>query len=263
MIEQNLVSHLLDGMVKCRNCGTPMERAGESFNEAPRYVCTTKNKGCNTPEIEAEPFNRLVVRRAIHAFLNPANTLKVLAIILDEAMSEGNEDLRAMLDLKEITATPNEEPPPRGEEHTLTVKTIERWGVIYGGIITSKPLEEVESAANEATASRGIESAANEATASRGIEFIRGIDFIANEATASRGIEFIANEATASRKVEEYSLNPDTYLRPSNIQTTKTIMETLISEVLVDPDSATIRYSLPVNPGGWPESRTSEEVPTK
>ncbi len=253
MIEQNLISHLLDGMVKCRNCGTPMERAGESFNEAPRYVCTTKNEGCNTPEIEAEPFNRLVVRRAIHAFLNPENTLKVLTIILDEAMSEGNEDLRAMLDPKETTATPNEEPPPRGEEQTLTVKTIER-----GGIITSKPLEEVESAANEATASRrGIEFIANEATASRGIEFI------ANEATASRGIEFIANEATASRKVEEYSLNPDTYLRPSNIQTTKTIMETLISEILVGPDSATIRYSLPVNPGGWPESRTSEEVPTK
>ena len=71
LIEQNPVSHLLDGMVKCRNCGTPMETAGESFNEASRYVCATKNKGCNTPDIEAGPFNRLVVRRAIHAFLYP------------------------------------------------------------------------------------------------------------------------------------------------------------------------------------------------
>ena len=42
LIEQNPVSHLLDGMVKCRNCSTPMETAGESFNEASRYVCATK-----------------------------------------------------------------------------------------------------------------------------------------------------------------------------------------------------------------------------
>ena len=50
LIDQNLVSHLLDGMVKCQHCSAPMETAGESFNEAPRYVCIARNEGCNTPD---------------------------------------------------------------------------------------------------------------------------------------------------------------------------------------------------------------------
>ena len=29
MIDQNAIAHLLDGMVKCRRCGTPMGAAGE------------------------------------------------------------------------------------------------------------------------------------------------------------------------------------------------------------------------------------------
>ena len=62
------------------------------------------------------------------------------------------------------------------------------------------------------------------------------------------------------RQVEEYSLNPDTYLRPSNIQTTKAIMESIILEILVGPHSATIRYRLPVHPGGGTRARSSEQI---
>lgn len=212
MTDRNPVSHLMDGMVKCRHCGTPLETDGESLNETPKYVCTAKNDGCNTPDLEAEPFNRLVARRAIHAFLNPQNTGKVFTIIHDEAMSEGNENLRAALDLQQTTPEPDDEPPPHGEDREPTFI-----GLLHG-------------------------------------------QEIANELPNSFG--FIVLTGPAPRKVEEYSLNLDTYLRPSNIHTTKAIMETLISEILVGPDSATIRYSLPVHPGGWPEARTSEEVPT-
>ena len=212
LIGQNPVSHLLDGMVKCRDCGTPMETVGESFNEAPRYVCATKNEGCNTPDIKAEPLNRLVVRRGIHAFLNQENTGKVLTIVLEEAMKQESEDLRAMLDLAPARPSSDEEASPHGEVQEPTVI-----GIYPETMATEMP---------------------------------------------EMGMS-VVYAATASRKVEEYSLNPDTYLRPSNLQTTKAIIEALISEILVGPDSATIRYRLPVHPGGWPESRTSEEVHTK
>ena len=207
MIEQNPVSHLLDGMVKCRHCGTPMETAGESFNEAPRYLCATRNEGCNTPEIEAEPLNRLVVRRAVHAFLSPQNTNRLLTLILDEAAKEEREDLRTVLALKQ-----QEQPSPE-EDQTPRVALI-------------GPSAPIPAELHDLPAA-------------------------------------FLPPRPASRKVEEYGLNPETYLRTSNLETTRAIMETLISQILVGPRSATIQYTLPVHPGGQQEPRTTEELPVR
>jgi hypothetical protein len=210
MIDQNAIAHLLDGMVKCRRCGTPMGAAGEFLGDTPRYMCTTKNDGCSTLDIESEPFNRLVVRRAIHAFLDLGNTGKVFDIIRSEAMSEDNEDLRAALDWKETTPGPDDEPPPHGEDREPQVTVFP---------------------AGREIATDSLDSAI-----------------------------MVFHSGPAFRKVEEYSLNPDTYLRASNIQTTKAIMESLISEILVGPHSATIRYRLPVHPGGGTRARSSEQI---
>ena len=210
MIDQNAIAHLLDGMVKCRHCGTPMGAAGEFLDDTPRYMCTTKNDGCSTPDIDSEPFNRLVVRRAIHAFLNLGNTGKVFDIIRGEAMSEDNEDLRAALDWKETTSRHDDEPAPHGEDREPKV---------------------IGYPAGQGMAPDWLDSAI-----------------------------MVSHSGPAFRKVEEYSLNPDTYLRASNIQTTKAIMESLISEILVGPDSATIRYKLPVHPGGGTRARSSEQI---
>ena len=212
LIEQNQVSHLLDGMVKCRHCGTPMETAGESFDESPRYVCATRNEGCSTPEIQAEPFTRLVVERAAHAFLSPQNTSKILDVIIHEAEKEDRGDLRAVLELE------REEQPSRDEDEPPRVAIVG-----YAGQFPEELPDNLS-------------------------EVIPG------------SVRFVG---PASRKVEEYGLNPETYLRPSNLQTTKAIMEILISEILAGPSSATIQYSLPVHPGGRTESGTTEEVPIR
>ena len=214
MIDRNNISHLLGEMVKCRHCGTPMETVGgDSLNEAPRYVCTAKSDGCNTPDLEAEPFNSLVARRVILAFLDRENFREIFRIITDEAMSEGNEDIRTILDLEQPTPISDHQPNPHGREQARRV-----------------------------------------------------MDILSAEQTASTfwdstGSTLYYAPATY-RMVDEYSLNMDTYLRPSNIQITKTIMETLISEIQVGPNSATIQYRLPVHPGGRPEAGTSEEVAT-
>ena len=168
-------------------------------------MCASRNEGCNTPEIEAEPFTLLVVRRAVHAFLSPGNTYRVLEVILNEAEKEDRGDLRAVLELEQ------EEQPSRDEEQTT-----------------------------------------------RAVLFALSGPIPPELADVSAG-RFVPQ--TAFRKVEEYGLNPETYLRPSNLRTTKAIMDILISEILVGHRSATIRYSLPVNPGGWPEFGTDEEVP--
>ena len=138
------------------------------------------------------------------------HTGKVFDIIRGEAMSEGNEDLRAALDWKETTPGPDDEPPPHREDREPQVTVFP---------------------AGQGMATDSLDSA------------------IA-----------VFHLGPAFRKVEEYSLNPDTYLRASNIQTTKAIMESLISEILVGPHSATIRYRLPVHPGGGTRARSSEQI---
>ncbi len=101
LIERNPAIHLLDGLVKCRNCGTQMETAGESFNEAPRYVCVTRNEGCDTQDTLAEPFNRLMVARTINAILDDRNTQTVLGNVRGEAIERDTEDVKAILDLQD------------------------------------------------------------------------------------------------------------------------------------------------------------------
>ena len=85
MAEQNPVSHLLDGMVRCRHCNTPMETTSESYGETPRYVCPRVRMGCETPEIPAEPFNRLVAESVIRATLEGENAQQVAETVQDDA----------------------------------------------------------------------------------------------------------------------------------------------------------------------------------
>ena len=228
MTDRNLVGQLLQGMVRCQHCNAPMEIMGHPEHEAPSYVCNTRNEGCAAPSIEAEPFSRLVVRRAIHAFLDPRNTARVLDVIVDEATAEGNGELLTVLDL------PRPEPAPSGER-PARLET-RRAGDPEPTIVTTTDAE------------------------------LEEVNPLHDPGIMYASLSYPEREAprvdTAYRKVEEYSLDPETYLRPGNLRTTRTIMEALVVEIVAGPASATIHYRLPVHPGGSPQPRTSEEVPT-
>ena len=226
MTGQRLIGHLLDGMVKCRQCDAPMEISGQSQHAVLRYVCAIKDEGCTTPDIEAEPFNRLVVRRAIHAFLDPQNTRKVRDIIIDHALQEDNGEMRTLLDLVKGSSSSTGETPlnPEGQ---ITLITPEGQRTL----ITLK--------------------------------YPFSADFDPADVEPFDTNMRVLFAGAASQKVEEYSLNPDTYLRPSNLQTTQAIITALIREILVGLDFATIHYRLSVHPGGQAEPGTSEEVPIR
>ena len=222
--DRNLVSHLMQGMVKCRHCEGPMEIMDRPRYETPSYVCIIKSGRCAAPVIEAEPFNRLVVRRAIHAVLGPQNIWKVRDIIIDQAMRDGNGELSAVLDRLRPTPTSPEKRDARievwlsgHEDKTIIVNSLEE--------LRAMPDLDYDT-----------------------------MRWIPPEDPAPL-------EDIVSRKVEEYSLNPDTYLRPSNLHTTRAIITALLREIMVGPDFVTIHYGLPVNPGRQPELGTSEEVP--
>ena len=219
MAEQNPVSHLLDGMVHCRRCNTPMATTGESFGETPKYVCLSSPEGCDTPDIPAEPLNRLVVERVIQAALEVENTKRVAETVQDDARQRSEEYRAAKFTVALASLnishfdplSPVRPPRRRRPELDPEMERLLR-------------LDEGEY-----------------------IEPLRRLD----QYWSSTG---------DTGQIEQYALDLDTYLRPSNISTTKTIMDTAVDEIQVGRGSATIKYSIPMPPGSGAEGRTQEEV---
>jgi hypothetical protein len=60
--------------------------------------------------------------------------------------------------------------------------------------------------------------------------------------------------------IESYALDPNTYLRPSRVGTTRAILENALVEVRVGAGAAAIRYSSPMPPGSGTEGTLQEEV---
>ena len=217
LTEQNPASHILDGMVTCQHCGAPMETDGESFNKAPKYVCTTNNKGCDTPDIDAEPFNRLILRTVINAILDENNISKVTGIVRKEALEESEKAVDAIVSMQSTQP-----------------------GLL--NLHEGKPLFDSERYALVADA---------------------GKEYVQEEKEYHLWFEQAGpyrNALDNPGKVRQYSLNLDTYLRPSNISTTRAIMESAVTEILAGPGSATINYRVPLPDGGGTKARSSDEV---
>ena len=216
--EQNPDSYLLDRMVRCQYCRAPMETAGESFNEAPKYVCATKNKGCGLPDIDAEPFNRLILRTVINAILDEDNISKVTGIVREEALEESEEAVDAISEMQ-------------GREHRLF------------RIHEGKPMYDSERYTLLTDAEK---------------EYLQKMEAEYLERWEQAGP--YRNAAENPRKVRQYSLNLDTYLRPSNIRTTRAIMESAVKEILAGPESAIINYRLILPHVGATKARLSDEI---
>ena len=177
-------SHLLDGLVKCRNCDIPMK------SDAQRYMCSNPKGTCDTPAFGVISFNRLMFATMLNTVLSGDNNLKVIEIVQQQARE------------KIAQWEPNAEPPT--------------------------PLQ-----SNQA-------------------EYLE----------KQRGTAPYQNMVTNTLQVAEYSRNLDTYLRPSNIETAKAIMEHAVEEILAGRGSVTIKYRMPMPPRAGTQARTFEEVIT-
>ena len=217
MAEQNPVGHLLDGMVHCRNCNTPMATEAAYFGETPVYVCPNRRSGCDTPEIPAEPFTRLVVERVTRAALEGGNTKRVAETVQEDA----RQRIKEYADAEDILGV---SPAPRS----------------VMDILDPKPPPGLSNLSPEMARLLQLDPG-------KYIEPLRRLDRYWS-ATGDTG------------HIEGYALDLDTYLRPSNIRTTRAIMDTAVDEIRVGPRSATIRYKTPMPPGSGAEGRSQEEV---
>ena len=198
--EQTPVVHLLDGMVRCQNCDTPLEAIGAPLSHTPTYVCPRSQGGCGTTAILAEPFDRLVVATVIQAALEGGKAQQVVKMV--------QEDTRERI--------------IEHDEGRYTSETMP-WRRSVVDSIAPSPDEADD------------------------IEPLRRLNRYWN-ITGDQG------------QIAEYVMDPDTYLRPSNVRTTRAIIETAVDEVGVSPMSATIRYKFPMPPGSGDEGKFQEVV---
>ena len=197
-MERYPASHLLDGLVKCRNCGIPMKS-----NEVRRYVCPAPRGTCDTPAFSVITFNRLMVATMLNAILSGENNRKVIDIVQQRALEE--------IAQWELDTADGPIQPPE--------------------VVDAEPRTPLQSSQAE---------------------------YLEKQRRAAPYWNMMTNTA----QVAEYSRNLDTYLRPSNIRTTRAIMEYAVEEILAGRDSVTIKYRMPMPPGGGSKARTFEEVTT-
>ena len=216
MTMKDSATHLLEGLVKCRNCGVPMTTTRDASKGAPQYACPNPRSSCDTPELEVESLNRIMITTTLNAILSDENTRKVVDIVKEQSLDKIAQDLLApgqTTDIGPILRTPHPvetdqdqegedgPPPPRQNserEHIPTWRSI----LSYGSLMMN------------------------------------------------------------TERIAEYSLDPENYLRPTNIQTTRAIMELAVEEILAGHGSVTVRYRTPMPPGDSSQTRTSEEVAT-
>lgn len=202
LVERQPTGSLLDGIVKCRNCGVPMETTVDSAGDESVYVCADPRGDCDTRDILAEPFNRLMVARVISTLLGGDNAKKVEEAVLEMAREEAEENYRQMFSIQyklmgypsdhesnEVSQTPQDE-----EEDPETVLQRNR----------RRDEEELAERSHRDSAYRRV---------------MENPDWTG-----------------------EYARNPETYLRAGNLTATRTILETAVLEILAGNGSATIRY---------------------
>ena len=217
MAEQNPVSYLLEGMVHCRRCDTPMATECLAFGETPKYVCRHRHEDCDTPKIPAEPFNRLMVETVIHAALEGENAKRVARTVQEDVRERDREYTSAKL----IEGLRSLESP--------SLNMIGPW-----------PPTDLPELDPEQERLLNLEPG----------EYIEPL----------RRLQRYWSTTGDTGHIEEYALNLDTYLRPSNIQTTKAIMSTAVDDIRVGPRFATIRYRTPMPPGSGAHGKSQEDV---
>ena len=223
--------HILSGLVYCDKGNYKMSPTG---GERSYYNCNGRRAGicpsCDTPNPRAEHLDAAVLEHVINRILIEENTGRIIAIV---AKSQTETTMAVEEELKNVSM----EIENQKEYRNNLLRLVETGGAVPTDI--SERLDEIR-----ATLTR-LESNALKAKAK-----------LSNEKALTSN----------PQKVAAYAKNLDTYLRGTNLDLTKQILNELITEIRIRPgeekDTATviIRYRIPMPPKGWTEKADVEEL---
>ncbi len=223
--------HLLSGLVYCDKGNYKMSPTG---GERSYYNCSGRRAGicpcCDTPNPRAEHLDAAVLKHVINRILIEENTERIIAIV---AKSQTETTMEVEEELKNVSL----EIENQKEYRNNLLRLVEKGDAVQGDI--SERLGEIRETLTQ------LESNALTARAK-----------VSNEKA------LISNP----QKVTAYARNLETYLRGTNLDLTKQILNELITEIRIRPgeekDTVTviIRYRIPMPPKGWTEKADVEEL---
>ena len=223
--------HILSGLVYCDKGNYKMSPTG---GERSYYNCNGRRAGicpsCDTPNPRAEHLDAAVLEHVINRILIEENTGRIIAIV---AKSQTETTMAVEEELKNVSM----EIENQKEYRNNLLRLVETGGAVPTDI--SERLDEIRATLTQ------LESNALKAKAK-----------LSNEKALTSN----------PQKVAAYAKNLDTYLRGTNLDLTKQILNELITEIRIRPgeekDTATviIRYRIPMPPKGWTEKADVEEL---
>ena len=223
--------HILSGLVYCDNGNYKMSPTG---GERSYYNCNGRRAGicpsCDTPNPRAEHLDAAVLEHVINRILIEENTGRIIAIV---AKSQTETTMAVEEELKNVSM----EIENQKEYRNNLLRLVETGGAVPTDI--SERLDEIRATLTQ------LESNALKAKAK-----------LSNEKALTSN----------PQKVAAYAKNLHTYLRGTNLDLTKQILNELITEIRIRPgeekDTATviIRYRIPMPPKGWTEKADVEEL---
>ncbi|MDE2959451.1 MAG: recombinase family protein [Chloroflexota bacterium] len=223
--------HLLSGLT---HCGRGSHKMSPTGGERSYYNCNGRRNGicpdCDTPNVRAERLDALVLQHVLDRIIIKENTERILAIV-------ASSQTEATMEVEEELKNVNLEIEGQKQARKNLLKLVEEEYAVSADI--SERLSEIRESLTR------LESRALEARAK-----------VSNEKA------LISNPD----KVLAYAKKLETYLRGTNLDLTKAILNDLIVQVKVYPgeqkDTANvvITYRLPTPPTGWTEKTDMEVI---
>ena len=216
---------VLAGLVKCRDCGSPLTVSDYPADHAPRYVCPNDidqaGTRCDTPQIETGRLDELVVDNLVTQLLTDDLLQEVVAGVRLEAA-------RRAVDQQRHLGAVQDEIDGLERDRTKLATQVEEGETSY--------LEVSDQLDRMGDSWRSIEDEAHQ---------------------AERMLEVYRYVAAEEDRVAFYARNPDTYLRQTNAADTRGLLEMFIEEILVTADSVAVVYHFPLPLGSEDGERHS------
>ena len=222
-------SFLLSGLVKCKTCNRALTGQYSKSGQFPYYVCQSLMKqgkeACKTPRLAARRFEEMVVNKIRSNILTDGN-IRALVKVVDEQMDGVAGDQRKKLQTI--------------EKELADVRR--RLDTIYNLVETTE-----------------VEMADFTPRIRQHRERQERLEFSADQARAALAQR--RNVLDDVNTIAAYAQDMSAFLKESELTERRTFIESFVKEVIVMPDNALMRYTVPMPEDSFLAGGVTEKVP--
>ena len=208
-------SFLLSGLVKCKTCNRALTGQYSKSGQFPYYVCQSLMKqgkeACKTPRLAARRFEEMVVTKIRSNILTNGN-IRALVKVVDEQMDGVAGDQRKKLQTV--------------EKELADVRR--RLDTIYNLVETTE-----------------VEMADFTPRIRQHRERQERLEYSADQARAALAQR--RNVLDDVNTIAAYAQDMSAFLKESELTERRTFIESFVKEVIVMPDNALMRYTIPIS----------------